>query len=82
MRDDEPPESSATPLDATTSDDEREEQPHVSSLRLTPAGFSQRRLLNIASIGLVAIVVLALAIRWLPDVLPRQPNVQATRTSQ
>jgi len=80
MRDAEPPETSATPPDAI--DDEREEQPRVSSLRPTPAGFSQRRLLNIASIGLAAIVVLALAIRWLPDALSRQPNVQATRTIQ
>lgn len=80
MRDAEPPETSATPPDAI--DDEHEEQPRVSSLRPTPAGFSQRRLLNIASIGLAAIVVLALAIRWLPDALSRQPNVQPARTSQ
>lgn len=82
MRDTEPPDSLATPTNVTTADDEREEQPRVSSLRPTSVRFSQRRLLNIASIGLVAIVVLALAIHWLPDVLPRQPNVQATRTSQ
>jgi hypothetical protein len=80
MRDAEPPESPATPPDAT--DNERDEEPRVSSLRPTPVSFSQRRLLNIASIGLAAIVVLALAIHWLPDALPRQPNVQATRTSQ
>ncbi|HEY7343500.1 MAG TPA: hypothetical protein VH591_21705 [Ktedonobacterales bacterium] len=85
MRDTEPPESSATPpdaTDATTSDDEQEEQPRVSSLRPIPIGFSQRRLLNIVSIGLAAIVTLALAIHWLPDALPRQPNIQPTRTSQ
>lgn len=82
MRDAEPPDSLATPPDVMTADDEREEQPRVSSLRPTPVSFSQRRLLNIASIGLAAIVMLALAIHWLPDVLPRQPNVQPTRTSQ
>lgn len=80
MRDAEPPESPAAPLDAT--DDEREEQPRVSSLRPTSGRFSQRRLLNIVSIGLVAIVMLALAVHWLPDALPRRPNAQATRTSQ
>jgi hypothetical protein len=82
MRDTEPPDSSATPPDITTSDDEWEEQPRVSSLRPTPVSFSQRRLLNIASIGLAAIVMLALAIHWLPDVTSRQPNVGATRTVQ
>jgi hypothetical protein len=84
MRDAEPPESTnspATPPDGTTSDDEREEQPRVSSLRPTPVSFSQRRLLNIASIGLAAIVLLALAIHWLPDVLPQMPSVQPTRTN-
>jgi len=81
MRDTEPPEPPATPPDATTSDDEREEQPHVTSLRPTPAGFSQRRLLNIASIGLAAIVVLLLALHWLPDVLPRMSRSQPTRTT-
>src|SRR5690348_13136139 len=80
MRDAEPPESSATPSDIP--DDELEEQPHVTSLHPTPVSFSQRCLLNIASVGLAVIVVLALAIHWLPDALPRQPNVQATRTSQ
>jgi hypothetical protein len=54
MRDTEPPESSATPSDAATSDDEWEEQPRASSLHPSPAGFSQRRLLNIASVGLAA----------------------------
>ncbi len=82
MRDTEPPKSSATPPDTTASDDEREEQPHVSSLRPTPVSFSQRRLLNIASVSLAAIVVLVLAVHWLPDAVPRQPNVAATRTVQ
>jgi hypothetical protein len=85
MRDAEPPESTkspATPPGATTADDEPEEQPHVSSLRPTPGSFSQRRLLNIASIGLAAIVLLALAVHWLPDVLPGQPSAQPTRTTQ
>jgi len=82
MRDAEPPEPSAAPPDATTSDDEREGQPHVSSLRPIAVGFSQRRLLNIASLGLAAIVVLALAVHWLPDAVPRQPDVGATRTVQ
>lgn len=80
MRDAEPTESPATSPGAT--DDEREEQPRVSSLRPTSSSFSQRRLLNIVSIGLGAIVVLALAIHWLPDALSRQPSVQATRTAQ
>jgi hypothetical protein len=80
MRDAEPPELPATPPDAP--DDEQEEQPRVSSLRPTSVRFSQRRLLNIASIGLAAIVVLVLALHWLPDVAPRQPNVRPTRTPQ
>lgn len=82
MRDTEPPESSATPSDAATSDDEREEQPRVSSLRPTPVGFSQRRLLNVASVVVAGVVLLALAIHWLPDVLPGQSSVQPTRTPQ
>lgn len=77
MRDAEPPES---PPDAT--DDEREEQPRVSSLRPTPVRFSQRRLLNIASLGLAAIVVLVLAIHWISDALPGRPSAQPTHPSQ
>jgi hypothetical protein len=82
MRDAEPPESPATPPGATTADDEREEQPHVSSLRPTPVGFSQRRLLNVASVAVVIIALLALAIHWLPNVLSGQPGAQPTRAAQ
>jgi hypothetical protein len=58
---------------------------HVSSLRPAPQGFSMRRLLNIASIGVVAVVLLALAIHWLPDVLPKPaatPNPLAVHAQQ
>ena len=65
--------------------DSMDEMPRVSSLRPTPQGFSMRRLLNIASIGVVAVVLLAMAIHWLPDVLPKPaatPNPQAVHAQQ
>jgi len=54
----------------------------VSSLKPTPSGFSQRRLLNAASVVVAGIVLLALAIHWLPSVLPGQPSAQPIRTAQ
>ncbi|HEU4785020.1 MAG TPA: hypothetical protein VFS83_16915 [Ktedonobacterales bacterium] len=54
----------------------------VSSLKPTSSGFSQRRLLNVASVAVVVIALLALAIHWLPDALPRQPSAQPTRAAQ
>ncbi len=77
MRNDEPSHNDATPTD-----DEREEHPHVSSLHPASRAFSQRRLLNVATVAVAAIAVLALAIHWLPDVLPKGPNSQSTRTTQ
>lgn len=83
MRDAEPPDPTAAQSgDATVADDEWEESPRVTSLRPTLAGFSQRRLLNAVSVAVVAVALLALVIHWLPDVLPRQPNAAATRTTQ
>ena len=62
-------------------DDSAEETLHVSSLRPAPTRFSQRRLLNIASIVVAGVLLLALAIHWLPDVLPGLDNAQPTATS-
>ena len=56
---------------------------YVTSLR--PTRFSQGRLLNAATIAVAGVLLLALAIHWLPSVLPqqtKQPNAQATRTAQ
>ena len=62
--------------------DSPEDRPQVTSLRPTPGGFSQRRLLNVASVVVGGIVLLALAIHWLPNALPKGPNAVATRTAQ
>ena len=70
--------------------DAMDETPQVSSLR--PANrafttFSMRRLLNVASLVVASVLLLALAIHWLPDALPQPkltppPNAQATRAQQ
>ena len=74
-----------------TPDDARVDTPldeglHISSLR--PANrpvpaFSMRRLLNVASLVVAGILVLALAIHWLPNVLPKAtPNLQVVHAQQ
>ena len=74
-----------------TPDDARVDTPldeglHISSLR--PANrpvpaFSMRRLLNVASLVVAGILVLALAIHWLPNVLPKAtPNLQVGHAQQ
>lgn len=65
----------------STPDDEWEEDPRVSSLRPAASGFSQRRLLNVLSVAIAGVVLVALAIHWLPNALPHQPDVRATHTS-
>ncbi len=74
-----------------TPDDARDDAPldeglHISSLgpakRPVPA-FSMRRLLNVASLVVAGILLLALAIHWLPNVLPEPtPNPQAVHAQQ
>jgi hypothetical protein len=83
LHDAESPERAGTqPKEDATADGEWGEHPRVTSLRPSPGGFSQRRLLNVASLVVAGIVLLALATHWLPGVLPKQPNGQATRASQ
>lgn len=83
MHDDESPEQAGTqPKADATADDEWEEPPRVTSLRPTPSGFSQRRLLNVASLVVAGIVLLAIVTHWLPGMLSKRPNVQVTRTAQ
>lgn len=73
MRDTESPESPLRPPSDNAHDDENGDTPEVSSLRSTarPRGFSMRRLLNVASVAVAIVALLALAIRWLPEVLPK-----------
>ncbi len=82
MQHDEPPDSPPTLPDATTTDDDWEERPRVSPLRPASRAFSQRWLLNVATVLVAAVAVVALAVHWLPDILPSGPNIQATHTSQ
>src|SRR6478752_3769681 len=70
------------PAPATPPDTPPDDMPRVSSLTPATRAYSQRRLLNVASAALVVIALLALAIHWLPDVLPGQPNAQPTRVAQ
>lgn len=77
----EPPESPVTPPDDGVNS-EWEERLRVSSLRPAASDFSMRRLLNRASLMVVAALLLALAIHWLPGVLPGLPNAQPTRVGQ
>jgi hypothetical protein len=58
-----------------------DEDLHVSSHRPEPRGFSMRRLLNVASLGVVGIVLLALATHWLPTVLPKSRPTPDSRVS-
>lgn len=65
--------------------DAANEAPHVSSLRPATRAFSMRRLLNVASLVVASVLVVALATRWLPDALLKPaptPNAQATRVQQ
>lgn len=59
--------------------------PRVSSLRPVSRAFSMRRLLNVASLLVAGVVLLALAIHWLPSILPKPkatPNPQAVHAQQ
>lgn len=55
---------------------------HVTSLRPARRAFSMRRLLNVASLVVAAITLLALAIHWLPSVLPGRPSAQPFAASK
>lgn len=68
------PSKSPLPSPHGTSDESADDVLHVSSLRPGPHTFSLRRLLNIASVVVAVIAVLALAIHWLPDVVPGRPS--------
>lgn len=73
MRDTESPESPLPPPNDNAHDDENGGAPEVSPLRPTARlrGFSMRRLLNVASVAVAVVALLALAVHWLPDVLPK-----------
>ncbi|MGE5333496.1 MAG: WD40/YVTN/BNR-like repeat-containing protein [Nitrososphaerota archaeon] len=74
MRDTESPESPLLPPPNDHGhDDANDDAPKVSPLRPTARlrGFSMRRLLNGASVAVAVVALLALAVHWLPDVLPR-----------
>ncbi|HEX6541216.1 MAG TPA: hypothetical protein VF040_05630 [Ktedonobacterales bacterium] len=84
MRETESPESSLTPSSPSGThddayDDESGGAPRVSSLHPTSPAFSMRRLLNVTSIAVAAVVLLALVTHWLPDLLPRQPTAADTQ---
>lgn len=66
MSDDDKHAQAPATIPDTTSDD----MPRVTSLKPATSSFSLRRLLNIASVALAGVVVLALAIHWLPGVMP------------
>jgi photosystem II stability/assembly factor-like uncharacterized protein len=65
------------PRDAEAAEDD---MPRVSSLRPTSHIFSQRRLLNGISVAIAGVVVLALAIHWLPAMLPGHAPPQSPRS--
>ncbi len=67
---------------ATIPDTSSDDMPHITPLKPATHVFSQRRLLNIASVVVAGIVLLALTLHWLPSVLPGQPSAQTTRTAQ
>jgi hypothetical protein len=52
----------------------------VTSLKPATRGFSQRRLLNVASVAVAGVVLLALAIHWQPDVIPAPTIPTPTET--
>lgn len=79
MRDAEPEQPSAPPT--APPDNTADDGLHVSSLRPTADGFSMRRLLNRVSVALAGVLLLALALHWLPGVLPSQPPARPTPTS-
>lgn len=77
MRDDETPKSpAATPADA------EDDAPRVSSLRPATSGCSLRRLLNVASLAVAGVLLVALAVHWLPGVLSARPTAQPTHSSR
>lgn len=84
MRDEEPhtpPESPvSTPDNAQDIPDDG--TLHVSSLRPASRAFSLRRLLNLASLAVAMVLVLALAIAWLPGVLSQGPDSRSAQNNQ
>lgn len=61
------------------------EAPRVSSLRPAARAFSMRRLLNVVSLLVAAVLLLALAVHWLPTILPKPaatPNPQTVHAQQ
>src|SRR6185437_9413869 len=62
-----------------------DETPRVSSLRPVSRAFSMRRLLNVVSLAVAGVLLLALAIHWLPSILPKPtatPNPQTIHVQQ
>ena len=85
----EPPTDDAPGAMPDAMPDAMDETPRVSSLRPTngPAtrAFSMRRLLNVTSLVVVGVLLVALATHWLPDVLPKPaptPNPQINHAQQ
>jgi hypothetical protein len=68
--------SAAYPRDAEAAGDD---MPHITSLRPTSHRFSQRRLLNGISVAIAGVVLLALAIHWLPGMLPGRAQPQSSQ---
>ena len=79
-------EQHGAPADGALDDAPSDEGLHISSLRPAnrPApAFSMRHLLNIASLVVAGILLLALAIHWLPNVLPKPtPNPHVVHAQQ
>lgn len=65
---------------ATNADNPPDETMRVTSLKPSHNGFSQRRLLNVVSIVVASIVLLALAIHWLPEIIPARVSPMPTGT--
>ena len=61
-----------------------DDMPRISSLRAAPRAsspFSMRRLLNVASVVVASVALLALAVHWLPDALPKPKATPNSRTA-
>ncbi len=80
MRDGESPESPESPM--IPPDDAADDALHVSSLRAASRSFSQRRLLNGVSLAVAGVLLVALALHWLPNVLSGQLNAHPTGGGQ
>lgn len=65
---------------ATIPDTSSDDMPHITPLKPATHMFSQRRLLNIASVVVASIVLLVLAIHWLPSVMPAHVIPTPTET--